>query len=81
MRKFLSDASVGLSLLTHHPLVNPGCIGTVGHSYGGTTVLFQMAMEQRIKFAVSSEALASNTYKREHDVGLEMALIMPEFAT
>ena len=80
MRKVLSDASTALSLLAHHPKVDSGKIGAVGHSYGGNTVLFQMALEPRIAFGVSSGALCSYACKREHDIPLELALIIPEFA-
>lgn len=80
MRKVLADASCGLSLLTHHELVDAERIGALGHSYGGNTVLFQAALEPRIAFAVSSGALCSYAYKEKHDIPLEMALIIPGFA-
>lgn len=80
MRKVLADASAGLSLLAYHPKVDAAKIGVCGHSYGGNTVLFQAAMEPRIAFAVSSGALCSYACKREHDIALELALIIPEFA-
>lgn len=80
MRKVLSDASAGLSLLAHHPQVDNTKIGVCGHSYGGNTALFQMAMEPRLAFGVSSGALCSYAYKHEHDIALEMALIIPGFA-
>lgn len=80
MRKVLSDASAALALLAHHPRVDPRRIGALGHSYGGNTVLFQVALEPRIAFAVSSGALCSYAYKRQHDLALEMALIIPGFA-
>jgi dienelactone hydrolase len=80
MRKVLSDASCGVSLLVHHPLVDATRIGALGHSMGGNTVLFQAALDQRIAFSASSGALCSYAYKREHDIPLEMALIIPGFA-
>jgi dienelactone hydrolase len=80
MRKVLADASSGLSLLAHHPLVDARKIGALGHSYGGNTVLFQAALDSRIAFAAASGALCSYAYKREHEVALEMALIIPGFA-
>jgi dienelactone hydrolase len=80
MRKVLADASCGVSLLACHPAVDPTRIGSLGHSYGGNTVLFQAALEQRISFAVSSGALCSYAYKRQHHIPLEMALIIPGFA-
>ena len=80
MRKVLSDASSGLALLAHHPQVDAARIGALGHSYGGNTTLFQAALEPRIAFAISSGALCSYAYKRQHDIPLEMALIIPGFA-
>jgi dienelactone hydrolase len=80
MRKVLADASSGLSLLAHHPLVDAPKIGVLGHSYGGNTVLFQAALDSRIAFAAASGALCSYAYKREHEIALEMALIIPGFA-
>jgi len=80
MRKVLSDASCGLSLLVHHPLVDPARVGALGHSMGGNTVLFQATLDRRIAFAVSSGALCSYAYKRQHNIPLEMALIIPGFA-
>lgn len=80
MRKVLSDASVGRALLAHHPQVNAAKIGVMGHSYGGNTALFQGALETTIAFAVASGSLCSYEYKRQHDIALEMALIIPGFA-
>ena len=80
MRKVLSDASSGLALLAHHSRVDAARIGAIGHSYGGNTTLFQAALEPRIAFAVSSGALCSYAYKRQHNIPLEMALIIPGFA-
>ena len=56
MRKVLNDAAVGISLLSEHPLVDRQRIGTLGHSYGGNTVLFHTALDVRISFACSSGA-------------------------
>ena len=81
MRKILSDASVSLSLLKYHADVDESRIGLLGHSYGGTTVLFQAALDTRYDFAVSSGALCSYAYKREHNDALGMERIIPDFAT
>jgi dienelactone hydrolase len=80
MRKLLDDAAMGLSLLRRHPLVVPAQIGTCGHSFGGNTVLFHTALDPRIRFACASGAAGSYRYKLAHDVGLEMALVIPGFA-
>lgn len=80
MRKVLADASSGLSLLAHHPLVDANRIGALGHSYGGNTVLFHTALEPRIAFSTASGALCSYAYKRARGLALEAALIIPGFA-
>ena len=40
MKKVINDAMSGITLLSHLDGVNPKRIGTLGHSYGGNTVLF-----------------------------------------
>lgn len=80
MRKVLDDASVGLSLLSHHPQVDNTRIGTIGHSYGGNTVLFHTAVDERIQFCCSSGALCSYQHKMAEGISLEMALVIPKFA-
>lgn len=80
MRKVLADASGAVSLLINRPDVDSERIGVLGHSYGGNTVLFQMALDPRIAYGVCSGALCSYAYKREHDIPLELALVIPGFA-
>src|SRR5690606_23078234 len=63
MRKVLDDASVALDILTQHPLVDKKRLGTIGHSYGGNTVLFHTAVDERIRFACTSGAVCSYQYK------------------
>ncbi len=79
MRKVLSDASVGISLLSHHSLVDQKRIGVMGHSLGGNTTLFQAAIDERIKFACSSGALCSYKNKMENETSFEMGLAIPGF--
>jgi dienelactone hydrolase len=43
MRRVLDDAARGVSLLRQHRAVDRQRIGTLGHSYGGNTVLFHAA--------------------------------------
>ena len=52
----------------------------LGHSYGGNTVLFHTALDERIKFAVSSGAACTYAHKRETGTGIEMAEVIPGFA-
>ena len=81
MRKVLSDSAQGISLLLSHPQVDSSRIGILGHSYGGNTVLFHGALDQRIRFACSSGAVCSYRYKMANQVGIEMAEAIPGFAT
>jgi dienelactone hydrolase len=81
MRKVLSDSAQGISLLGSLPQVNPERIGMLGHSYGGNTVLFHGALDERIRFACSSGAACSYRYKIANQVGIEMAEAIPGFAT
>lgn len=80
MRKVLSDSAQGVSILHSHPIVDPDQVGILGHSLGGNTVLFHGALDERIRFACSSGAACSYKYKLEHDIGIEMAEVIPGFA-
>lgn len=80
MRKVLDDAQRGLSILRQDPIVNHEKIGLLGHSYGGTTTLFQAALDERVRFACSSGAASSYQAKIAHRIGLEMSLVIPGFA-
>ena len=81
MRKVLSDSAQGISLLQTLPQVDSERIGILGHSYGGNTVLFHGALDERIHFACSSGAVCSYWYKMANQVGIEMAEVIPGFAT
>ena len=81
MRKVLSDSAQGISILRSLPQVDNNRIGILGHSYGGNTALFHMALDERIRFACSSGAVCSYQYKMEHDIGIEMAEAIPGFAS
>jgi dienelactone hydrolase len=77
MRKILDDASCGISLLSHLPQVDKSRIGCLGHSYGGNTVMFQAALDERIAFSCSSGAVCSYQNKMDNLTGIEMALVVP----
>ena len=81
MRKVLSDSAQGISLLHSLPQVDPERIGMLGHSYGGNTVLFHGALDERVRFACSSGAACSYRYKMANEVGIEIAEAIPGFAT
>ena len=80
MRKVLSDSAQGISLLRAHPRVDPERIGIMGHSYGGNTVLFHSALDERIRFACASGAACTYQHKMAHQIGIEMAEVIPGFA-
>lgn len=79
MRKVLSDSAQAISLLRTHELVDPERVGILGHSYGGNTVLFHGALDERIQFACSSGAACTYQYKLAHQIGIEMAEVIPDF--
>lgn len=80
MRKVLDDSARAISLLQAHPQIDAQRIGILGHSYGGNTVLFHAALDERIGFACSSGAACSYRYKLMHQIGIEMAEAIPGFA-
>lgn len=81
MRKVLDDSARGISLLREHPRIDPQRVGILGHSYGGNTVLFHGALDLRIRYLCASGAACSYQYKLSHQIGIEMAEIIPGFAT
>jgi dienelactone hydrolase len=80
MRKVLDDSARAISLLRAHPLIDTERIGIMGHSYGGNTVLFHTALDERIGFACSSGAACTYRYKMTHQLGIEMAEVIPGFS-
>jgi dienelactone hydrolase len=80
MRKVLNDTARGLSVLQEHPSVDKKRLGTLGHSYGGNTVLFHAALDVRVRFACSSGAACTYKHKAAKGTGIEMALVIPGFA-
>lgn len=76
-RKVIQDAVTAVSALTRLGPVNPGQVGAIGHSYGGTTVLFTAAIDQRIAFACASGAAGTYRSKLDNEIGLERALVIP----
>jgi dienelactone hydrolase len=81
MRKVLDDSARAISLLQAHPQIDAHRTGILGHSYGGNTVLFHAALDERIPFACSSGAACSYRHKMMHHIGIEMAEAIPGFAT
>jgi dienelactone hydrolase len=77
MRRVLEDAARGVTLLHAHRAVDRRRIGTLGHSYGGNTVLFHAAVDERLGFACASGAACTYAYKVRHGTGIEMAEVIP----
>lgn len=77
MKKVLEDSALGISLLAGHPLVDGGRIGMMGHSYGGNTTMVHAPLDTRIQFACASGSVASYQHKMDHEIGLELAQVVP----
>ncbi len=77
MRQVLEDAETAISLLAAMSEVDSARIGLLGHSYGGNTVLFQAALDERVRFCCSSGAACSYRDKQAHGTGIEMAEVLP----
>ncbi|MCL2672658.1 MAG: prolyl oligopeptidase family serine peptidase [Clostridiales bacterium] len=79
MQKVLEDAMQGVRLLENLDFVDAARIGTLGHSYGGNTALFLAALDPRLRFACASGAAVTYRNRMQHDVGIEMASVIPGF--
>jgi dienelactone hydrolase len=79
MSKLLGDVA---SAVTALQVLAPGRnIGVAGHSFGGNLALFAAALDPRLAFAVASGAVCSFRHKLAHGTALEMALVIPGFAS
>lgn len=79
MKKVLEDAVNGITLLSNLAHVDNKRIGTLGHSYGGNTVLFLSALDERIAFSCASGSACTYENRMKNDVGIEMASVIPNF--
>ncbi len=79
MRKVLSDAADAVSLLRSWDSVDIDRVGVLGHSFGGNTVLFHAAVDDRVRFAVSSGAACSFRTKIAERTPVEMSQLLPGF--
>ena len=79
MKKVLTDAINGISLLMGLSFVDKNRVGTLGHSYGGNTVLFLSALDERISFACASGNACTYENRMKNGVGIEMASVIPGF--
>ena len=80
MKKVLDDAMNGISFLAGLEYVDNKKIGTMGHSYGGNTVLFLSALDERISFSCASGSECTYKNRMQNGVGIEMASVIPGFA-
>lgn len=51
----------------------------LGHSYGGSTVLFHAPFDERVRFACASGAACSYRRRMAAGIGIELAQIIPGF--
>lgn len=79
MKKVLNDAMSGITLLSTLDCVDNEKIGTLGHSYGGNTVLFLSALDERIAFSCASGCACTFENRMKNNVGIEMASVIPNF--
>lgn len=79
MKKVLEDAMKGISLLAGLPYVDKQRMGTLGHSYGGNTVLFLSALDERISFGCASGSACTFEHRMKNGVGIELASVIPGF--
>lgn len=79
MKKVFEDAVNGITLLSNLAHVDNKRIGTLGHSYGGNTVLFLSALDERIAFSCASGSACTYENRMKNDVGIEMASVIPNF--
>jgi len=78
-QKVVSDAINGITLLSKLDFVDSKRIGTLGHSYGGNTVLFLSALDIRINYACASGSACTYKNRILNNVGIEMASVIPGF--
>jgi len=79
MKKVLEDASIAVDVLENLTELKGKAIGVLGHSYGGNTVIFQSALDQRLQYSCTSGAVCSYKTKFENGTGIEMAEVIPGF--
>ncbi len=78
-RKVIADSALAVSLLAALPAVRSDQIGMLGHSYGGSTVLFHAPLDERVRFACASGAACSYRARMAARTGIELAQVIPGF--
>ena len=77
MTTVLRDAAAAVSALAAHPAVDPDAVGVAGHSMGGTTTLFQAAVDERVRFAAASGAACTYRRRVADGTAIELASAIP----
>ena len=78
-RKVLLDSALAVSVLGSLPAVRSDRVGMLGHSYGGSTVLFHAPLDSRIRFASASGSACTYRTRMAAGTGIELAQIIPGF--
>jgi dienelactone hydrolase len=73
----LGDAGLALAALLARDDVDRSRVGVLGHSYGGSTTLFQAALDERVRFACASGAACTYRRRMADGTGIELAQIVP----
>ena len=79
MTKLVKDVACGVTAL--RALADVDRVGVAGHSFGGNVAIFAAALDTRVAFACASGAACSYRHKLAHGTGLDMALVIPGFAS
>src|SRR6185437_1947146 len=79
MTKVLSDVACGVTALA--ALTGVDRVVVVGDAFGGNVAVFAAALDTRVTFACASGAVCSYRHQLAHGTGLEMALVIPGFAS
>jgi dienelactone hydrolase len=75
--KVVADAQTALTVLRDRPEVDPDRVGVLGHSFGGNTVIFHAAIDDRVAFAATSGAAGTYRAKLANEIGIERAEVIP----
>lgn len=79
-RKVLADSALSVSVLASLPTVRSDRVGMLGHSYGGSTVLFHAPLDERVRFACASGSACTYRTRMARGTGIELAQAIPGFA-
>jgi len=80
MRKCLDDAQRAMSALLQTTGIDAARVGVAGHSYGGTTALYQAAVDARCRFACISGAVCSFETRLREGTGILLFEAVPGLA-